>query len=73
MKRDGCDLVGMTAMPEAALAAEMAIPYANLALVINPAAGLGDEPIEMAALQEILDQGMVGVRQLLKEFLASLA
>ena len=43
MQRDGCDLVGMTGMPEAALARELSIDYACLALVANWAAGCGDE------------------------------
>jgi 5'-methylthioinosine phosphorylase len=43
MRRDGCDLVGMTGMPEAALARELDIEYACIALVANWAAGCGDE------------------------------
>jgi 5'-methylthioinosine phosphorylase len=43
MCRDGCDLVGMTGMPEAVLARELGIDYACLALVANWAAGCGDE------------------------------
>jgi len=43
MRRDGCDLVGMTGMPEAALARELECEYACLALVANWAAGCGDE------------------------------
>jgi 5'-methylthioinosine phosphorylase len=43
MRRDGCDLVGMTGMPEAALARELDIEYACLALVANWAAGCGDQ------------------------------
>ena len=43
MRRDGCDLVGMTGMPEAALARELKCEYACLALVANWAAGCGDE------------------------------
>jgi len=43
MKRDGCDLVGMTGMPEAVLARELGLDYACLALVANFAAGCGDE------------------------------
>jgi 5'-methylthioinosine phosphorylase len=42
MRRDGCDLVGMTGMPEAALAREMGLDYACLAVVANWAAGCGD-------------------------------
>ena len=51
MRRDGCDLVGMTGMPEAALARELKIDYACLALVANWAAGCGDE--EEISLEEI--------------------
>ena len=43
MRRDGCDLVGMTGMPEAVLARELDIDYACLALVANWAAGCGDQ------------------------------
>ena len=43
MRRDGCDLVGMTGMPEAALARELELDYACIALVANWAAGCGDE------------------------------
>jgi 5'-methylthioinosine phosphorylase len=39
MRRDGCDLVGMTGMPEAALARELQLDYACLAVVANWAAG----------------------------------
>lgn len=43
MRRDGCDLVGMTGMPEAALARELELDYACIALVANWGAGCGDE------------------------------
>jgi 5'-methylthioinosine phosphorylase len=43
LRRDGCDLVGMTGMPEAALARELELDYACLAIVANWAAGCGDE------------------------------
>jgi len=39
MASDGCDLVGMTGMPEAALARELQLDYACLAPVANWAAG----------------------------------
>lgn len=45
LERDGADYVGMTAMPEAALAAELGLKYACLALIVNRAAGRGDRPI----------------------------
>lgn len=48
MQRDGCDVVGMTGMPEAALARELDLDYCCLALVANWAAGCGDDaPITM--------------------------
>lgn len=42
MHADGCDVVGMTGMPEAALARELALDYACIAPVANWAAGRGD-------------------------------
>jgi 5'-methylthioinosine phosphorylase len=42
LRRDGCDLVGMTGLPEAALARELGLDYACLAVVANWAAGCGD-------------------------------
>lgn len=42
MRRDGCDLVGMTGMPEAGLAREAGLHYACCALVVNWAAGTTD-------------------------------
>lgn len=45
LERDGCDVVGMTAMPEAALARELGMAYACCAMVSNWAAGKGEEPI----------------------------
>lgn len=43
MRRDGCDIVGMTGMPEAALARELELDYASIAPVANWAAGCGDQ------------------------------
>ncbi|MDH3620734.1 MAG: S-methyl-5'-thioinosine phosphorylase, partial [Gammaproteobacteria bacterium] len=45
LERDGADYVGMTAMPEAAIAREVDVAYACLALVVNRAAGRGNVPI----------------------------
>jgi 5'-methylthioinosine phosphorylase len=45
LERDGADYVGMTAMPEAALAQELGLEYACLALIVNRAAGRSDVPI----------------------------
>ncbi|HSG88839.1 MAG TPA: S-methyl-5'-thioinosine phosphorylase [Pseudomonadales bacterium] len=46
MERDGCDLVGMTGMPEVGLACELGLPIAGICLVVNPAAGRGGISME---------------------------
>ncbi len=58
MQRDGCDIVGMTMMPEAALARELNIPYAAICLVVNPAAGLSETEITMDDIKKAVDVGM---------------
>jgi len=54
MRRDGCDLVGMTGMPEAGLARELGLEYASLAIVANWAAGAGPDPDEVITLEDVL-------------------
>ncbi|MDR9468539.1 S-methyl-5'-thioinosine phosphorylase [Marinospirillum sp.] len=71
LARDGCTLVGMTGMPEAALARELNLPYASLSLVVNPAAGLREQEITLQEMQEALDQGMHQVRNLLRSYTGS--
>jgi|SRR5688572_30269995 5'-methylthioadenosine phosphorylase len=41
LERDGADMVGMTGMPETALAREIGLCYAAIAVVVNHAAGRG--------------------------------
>ena len=53
LKRDGCDLVGMTGMPEAGLARELGLDYASLCVVANWAAGCDPDNAEIT-LQEVL-------------------
>lgn len=65
LKRDGCDIVGMTGMPEAALARELEIDYASICVNANWAAGLSDELITMAAIEKNLETGLEKVRQLI--------
>lgn len=59
MGNDGCDLVGMTGMPEAVLARELDVPYACLAMVANWAAGCCERGFGLDAaaisLEEIHD------------------
>lgn len=58
LERDGCDIVGMTGMPEAALARELNLPYACLSLVVNPAAGKSSNLITMAEIEAVLAEGI---------------
>ena len=67
LQRDGCDIVGMTAMPEAALARELGLAYAVCAVVVNWAAGRGrsGEGIH-AEIQRSIDAGMAQIERLLR-------
>lgn len=60
MARDGADVVGMTGMPEAALAREMQLCYAMLAVVVNAAAGRGAnaEGVALAEITAVADVAM---------------
>jgi 5'-methylthioinosine phosphorylase len=69
LERDGCDLVGMTGMPEAALARELGLPYACLSLVVNPAAGKSEGIITMVEIEAALDEGIGKVRNVLAHVL----
>jgi 5'-deoxy-5'-methylthioadenosine phosphorylase len=67
LAQDGCDIVGMTGMPEAALAREMSLDYASIAVVANWAAGLSDDDLTMKQIQATLQQGMKSVKSLILE------
>jgi len=58
LAQDGCDIVGMTGMPEAGLARELGLCYANFSLVVNWGAGLGEGPITMQEIESHLNDGM---------------
>ena len=73
MAIDGCDIVGMTGMPEACLARELEIPYACLALVVNPAAGVVEQTISMQEIEQVLMGSMNNVRRLLLALAAQFA
>ena len=68
LESDGCDVVGMTGMPEAALARELGMSYAHCAVVSNRAAGRGTEVLTMETIRANLESGIAGVRRLLNEF-----
>ncbi len=68
LARDGADLVGMTGMPEAALAREIGVPYAAVGVVANWAAGRGDSAraIRFEELELVLKEGLGRVRLILE-------
>jgi len=70
LERDGADVVGMTGMPEAALAREISLEYAAIAVVANYAAGRGDSAraIPLDKIGSVLDEAMGRVRRIVGGF-----
>jgi 5'-methylthioadenosine phosphorylase len=68
--RDGGDLVGMTGMPETALAREAGLAYATLAVVVNHAAGRGDSlhAIKLEELEQMMHASMTRAVRILTAF-----
>jgi len=69
LERDGCDVVGMTGMPEAALARELEMSYAHCAMSVNWAAGRCEELITLDSIRECTEVGMEKVRTLLAKLM----
>jgi 5'-methylthioadenosine phosphorylase len=69
LERDGVDVVGMTGMPEAALARELGVPYAAISVVANYAAGRADsrDGISFAAIEAVLHESMGHVRLIIEK------
>jgi 5'-methylthioinosine phosphorylase len=65
MEKDGCNIVGMTGMPEAALAKELGLCYACCAVSVNWAAGRSEGPIRMEDIEENLSIAMANARKVL--------
>jgi 5'-deoxy-5'-methylthioadenosine phosphorylase len=67
LERDGATMVGMTGMPEAALARELKLPYAAIAVVVNPAAGRGASAhsVSLQDIAKVIDDCMDRVRSIL--------
>ena len=73
MAIDGCTIVGMTGMPEAALAAELGIAYACCGVVVNPAAGIDNKPVDLKALPTATNAAMISACKVLNNTLNKLA
>lgn len=67
-RRDGADVVGMTGMPEAALARELGLDYAAMAVVVNVAAGQGDSTraIALEQIGPVAQAAMARVRRIIE-------
>ena len=65
LERDGCDLVGMTGMPEACLAREAELRYATLTIVANWAAGKTENVLTMTEIQQTLANGIDDVKSII--------
>jgi 5'-methylthioadenosine phosphorylase len=67
-ERDGADMVGMTGMPETALAMELELNYATIAVVVNHAAGRGDnkQGVNMEQVNATAGAAMERVRGILE-------
>jgi 5'-methylthioadenosine phosphorylase len=64
LERDGATMVGMTGMPEAALARELKLAYAALTVVVNPAAGRGSSArsVSLDQIGRVIEESMAKVR-----------
>jgi 5'-methylthioadenosine phosphorylase len=69
LERDGADVVGMTGMPEAALARELGLDYAALTVSANFAAGRGDSAhaIPLERIEAVLAEAMGRVRRIIEQ------
>ena len=65
LANDGCDIVGMTAMPEAALAKEAGINYVSISFVANWAAGISSAELCMDDIEAEIKKGMDKIKTLL--------
>jgi purine nucleoside phosphorylase len=68
LERDGADMVGMTGMPEAALAKELGLAYATIAVVVNSAAGRGNsrDGVLLETISAVIHPAMERVKAILE-------
>ena len=73
LERDGVDVVGMTGMPEAALAREAGLEYATIAVVANFAAGRGNSlhGVRLDDIEPVLQKALARVRRIIEKLVAA--
>lgn len=69
MRRAGGDLVGMTGCPEVVLANELGVPYASIGVIVNMAAGLGDQEFTVPEIMQTLEGTVAPLERLLGEII----
>jgi len=72
-RRAGCDMAGMTSLPEAGLARELGLDYAGIAVVSNWGAGVSGHLISEDDIAETLTEPMARVRTLVRAVVNHLA
>ncbi|MEX0637152.1 MAG: S-methyl-5'-thioinosine phosphorylase [Burkholderiales bacterium] len=72
-ERDGAAIVGMTGMPEAALARELGLEYAAIAVSANFAAGRGESEhaVPMERIEAVLGEAMGRVRRIIEQLVGA--
>ncbi len=74
LERDGCTMVGMTTMPEAALARELDVRYAMCALAVNHAAGRGPGGASIhAEIDRYASEGVKRLAAVLERLISAIA
>jgi 5'-methylthioadenosine phosphorylase len=73
LERDGACIVGMTGMPEAALARELGLEYAAIAVSANYAAGRGESEhaVPMERIEAVLGEAMGRVRRIIEQLVGA--
>jgi 5'-methylthioadenosine phosphorylase len=63
----GCDIVGMTGLPEAVLARELEVCYASICTVTNYAAGISREKLTATEVKEIIEENQETLKRIIVE------
>jgi 5'-methylthioadenosine phosphorylase len=73
LDRDGADIIGMTGMPEAALAREIELDYAAIAVVANHAAGRGGSArgVSLQDIEAVLKDTLARVQRIIEEVIGT--
>ena len=71
LRKDGCDVVGMTLMPEAALARELEMAYASVCVVVNEGAGIRDDLIKFDLIKQAIEASSLSVMEAISNVLTS--